>query len=143
MTTTLWPNLIFEKHSPSAGANEIFNSSNHIDGIAVARVGIDDHRLVDHRTNSLSGADNFRLGKQAEVRLTEEGGGKAVAGYEDDFKSSTRGNLCAQGVINTGHDQLTMLRQATPYELRIRHNISLSLPILIFLAHARSHYAAG
>ena len=70
----LGPDLVLEEDPGGAGVLQVADGAHHVDGVSVARVGVDDHRRVGDAADRAGGLDHLGLGEEAEVGLAQPRG---------------------------------------------------------------------
>src|SRR5262249_8514453 len=116
VATALRPHLVLQEGAGRADADELVDRPLDVEGVAVARVDVDDQRPVDRADDAPGGLDHLGLGEEPQVGLGEAGGREAVAGEEDDRKAGEFRQHGAQCIIDAGENE----RLARPEELRDR-----------------------
>ena len=79
MAAALGRDLVLDMNGSDANAFELTHGAHQIDGIAVAGVGIGDHRNFHHRDDLRCPFDGFRHAHQANVRDAHAPGDRAAA----------------------------------------------------------------
>jgi hypothetical protein len=100
----LGPDLILEEDAGGARVLEVADRAQDIDGVAVARVGVDYHRRRGHAADGAGGVDHLGLGQEAKVGLAEPRRAHGVAGDEHDVEADAGGDPRGQRVVEAGHE---------------------------------------
>jgi len=72
--------LVFEVHGRDAGAGELANGAGDVEGVAPARIDVDQQRQVDPRGDAAGVAENILQVRHAEVRQAMRRVGDARTG---------------------------------------------------------------
>ena len=111
----LRPHLVFEEAPGRPGVDERAHGADHVQGIAVAGVGVDEDGDV-HRAADVAGPlDDLGLGEEAEIGLADERGGDGVAGDEGEREAGPLGDLRRQRVVDAGEDEGAPLVEDPPH----------------------------
>ena len=101
----LGPHLVLQEDAGPAGRLEQLHRAPGVEGVAVAGVGVDDHRRLGRGPAHPPGdVGHLPLGQVAEVGQAEEGGRRGVAGQEGHLEAGVGRQPGRQGVVDAGHE---------------------------------------
>ena len=100
----LRPHLVLEEHAGRARVLEVADGAQHVDRVAVAGVGVDDHgrgrRRARRRASASAISDSVRKPKSGSPRCAAR---HRVAGDEDDVEADARGDARRERVVDARH----------------------------------------
>ena len=111
VAATLREALVFELHHRGAGALEAAHGALHIQRIAEAGVGVDDHRQLDAVSDSREGVLHLAVGRQAHVRTTEPRVRDQCARQVQRLEAGLLGDQRRQRVVGARCEQHARLGQ--------------------------------
>jgi predicted NUDIX family NTP pyrophosphohydrolase len=83
------------------------DGAQHVDRVAVAGVGVGDHRDVDRRRHPPRVVDHLGAGQQADVGAADQRRRRPEAGHVDDVEPGLLDQPGGERVVRTGRDQWT------------------------------------
>ncbi len=107
MAALLGQDLILDMDASDAGPFVLLHGADHIDLVAVAGVGICNHREVDRRGDASGIVDHFGHAQQPDVRTTEQRCRCAEAGHVHSSEVGLFDQPGTEGVVTTWqHERL-------------------------------------
>src|SRR5579884_1594372 len=106
VSALLGPYLILDVQPGHACVFVFANGAPHVDGIAIARIGIRDQWNISYDGSQRGGpVDHFAHGEQANIRLTEYAGCGAETGHIDDGEACLSNQTGAEAIICAGDNK--------------------------------------
>ncbi len=120
VSAPLGPDLILQETARRIGRDQLANRAEHVQRVAVTRVGVDDHRDGHAAADVACTVDHFGLRQQPQVRLADKRRGHRVAGNEGQRKTGLLGKLRRQRIVNAGKGRGANFFQ-NPVDACLRH----------------------
>ena len=121
VSALLGPHLVFQEAARGPCRDQFVDSSVHIQGVAIAGIGIDDDRDLHAHADPPGTVDHLGLREQAHVRFSDRGCRNRIAGNECHREPDALGDSRREGVKYPGKRQSAECVQDT-VDTRISHD---------------------